>query len=317
MTGRARAATIAIATVITGCTAPHAPTELGVREVPSDLVLGHRPAVLAPPAPVPPAVLLVALAGGIVVTPPAVAVSRSTVAPPATDCPSADPLAPARREVRNTISAPPAAATYRYRNDGRYEVSGAHPASGAFPARSTRTIRAGPDATDGSWTFDVVAELVGTTTTTTYHVVPTATAAQGAGLYVRRIDAVAGSIHETFTPIPELLTLPFPAVPGTTFTAAATDPRSRIAMTYDGTVGQTARVDACGQWVDAISVAQANGRIVSPSTNEQFTARYAIATQYGGISVLDVVAVQGTEGDATVSRRNTATIGELPREPGR
>jgi hypothetical protein len=294
------------------CSGPRRPLELGVQEVGSDIVLGSRPATTVVPAPVPPVTLVAALPA----LAPSFGPSTTTTTVPAPACPAADPFAAPRLVAPTTVTQPPVAATYQYRNDGSFSVRGPDGREGHFPATSSRIV--GPPHTDatGAFTFTVHVEVLGTSTDTVYHVLPLASATQAAGLYVQSVTSTpAGGMASVFAPVPEMELLPFPAVPGTTFSVTAVDPRAAVTMRYSGAVAQKSRVDACGIPVDAVTVNLTDGSVLSPNSNETFTATYAIATQYGGLAVADTVKVAGTEGSDTVSRENRATINEVPKEP--
>src|SRR5436305_13187099 len=96
-----------------------------------------------------------------------------------------------------------------------------------LPVDSVRTVRNVVVASDGTFTYDVVAPLAGVVTTTTYRVVPESSVPSGAGLAGLFIAAVAtddGRARSTFAPTPALKLLDFPAVAGTSYTSAGTDP---------------------------------------------------------------------------------------------
>jgi hypothetical protein len=200
-------------------------------------------------------------------------------------CPALDPLAPAMRPISTDVAAPPVPAAYTYRTSGQLlDGQGAR----AVAATATHAVGNVKVVGPGEFTFDVTVDQGDHLTTTTYHVVPRTSVVPAPGLYIAKVDN--GDVVP-FTPKPELMLLPFPALRGTTFTAAGSDGATTIS--YDGLVDDTERVDACGQPVDGVVVRLSNGRASSARTDpgtfgpETFEAAYVIATQYGGLSVRD------------------------------
>lgn len=303
------------------CAGPRRPVEFGVKEVASDLVLGGKPPAPALlPAPVPPVAFTASLAD-LAPQPARAPAGTAPAFPPATPapavaCPAADPLAPIRVPAPNRITAPPQPATYSYRVTGADTVGGADPRSVSLPPTSTRTVRAINEASDGSFTFVVDATLGGETSSTTYHVVPAGPLVPQAGLFLSGMTTTAAGGQTSFTPRPELLLMPFPADPGATFTAAATDGVTTVKL--DGTVNQKARVDACGTPLDAVAI-HVEGTVSSAgprSRQDDVKADYFIASGFGGLSIQDSVALSSTilqDGAATsASRTLLATISRPP-----
>jgi hypothetical protein len=106
-------------------------------------------------------------------------------------------------------------------------------------------------------------------------------------------------------------------------------------MRYSGVVGVKARVDACGTFIDTITVkidgdvagkcrttpstvpSQAcdparGGQSVSPEGQSTFAAVYQLATQFGGLSVMDTVDITESRMGAGVHRHNQSTINSVP-----
>jgi len=306
------AAALALALTSAACAGPHKPFELGLKEVPSDLLLGDQAKHTALPAQLPPtAFLLTDLA-----PPPLPARAVETLPPPIPDvvarpslCPALDPLAPAKRPVTLDIAAPPVPATYAYRTAGQVLDGGGGRTLGNTATHTVGNVQTlGP----GEFTFDVTVRQDTSTTTTTYHVVPRTSAVVAPGLYIAKVDSGA---LVPFQPKPELLLVPFPALPGTTFNGAGSDGATTI--TFDGLVDLTERVDACGQPVDGIVVRLSNGRASSarpePGTAgaETFTATYVIATQYGGLSIRD--DFKGGSPAGVAARELHGTINQVPQ----
>jgi hypothetical protein len=305
--------------ILAGCSGPSRPFELGLKEIPSDLLLGSQTKAGPPlPAQLPPMTFFVSdLAGGPspfrpvddTLSPPIPEPPR----PPANPCREAPPLSSARRQIALDVSQPPVPATYTYRMTGTLFDGQGNRQLPPVATRDVRNGRATPN-TPGDFTFDVAVSQADRTTTTTYHVVPRTSAAVPPGLYIAKVDSGASM---PFTPKPELLLLPFPANTGTTFTAAGSD--GLTTLSYDGTVSQVDRVDACGEFVDAVTVVLKNGRASSGRAEagtavvENFEASYAIATQYGGLAVRDFF--QGGSPTGFAARRLEGVISQVPKDP--
>ncbi len=332
-------AVLAAAVATAGCAGPRAPLGVGIREVPSDIVLGDGrtapaepvvipvPPVALPLTPLPPAPSLRLPDRRPPERPQAPAAVPAPPAPPVEACPEADPRAAPPDEARNTVTAPPVPATYTFRSSGGYEITGADAATGRFPETSTRTVKNVHrlEKTAETWyRFDVEAVLGDLTTTTTYTIVPETdtpidSAAVGAGLYLTRLvsSSVTGE-PQRFEPAtdPGLLLLPFPAVPGHTWHAAGTDPQSGITLSYSGEVGPKVRVEACRVPLDAWPVhldgAFGTGGAVGPDGAQSFTADYAFGTAYGGLSLQDSVVMDRTSVGGNVHQEIAATINRRP-----
>jgi hypothetical protein len=330
-----------------GCARPKTDLDVGVRDVPTNVILGAqtKPPIIRHLAPLPP--LDLGIAGPSVITlieditePARPRASTTTTAPPVA-CPAADPRSPVALAAVAIPDRPPAAATYAFRNDGFFEQSGADAKKGLLPKPSTRTVgnvrAAGPD-----FTFDVGVAHGGVTTTTSYRSqsAPTAASqASDAGLYMVKIVTVdASGATSAFDPTPDLRLLPYPAQPGVVWRASGFDPVANVGMAYTGTLGNRVRVDACGAFVDAWAVRldgavgehpcpivegsdpttlcqdiEPGGQQVSPSARTTFRAEYGFATQYGGLAVTDKVNVAtGDAVSATRYSRNEAIIDRVP-----
>lgn len=344
---------IVTATVtLSACSGPQVPLDVGIKEVPGDIVLGGLEPI-AKSVPVPPV--------SLPVSPPAVddLVARTDDAPsdapdqlpddqPASSppsrpppgeptepiCPSADPRTAPAREARNRIALPPAEGTYQFRNEGRFEVSGANAVRGTFPVEAKRLVRnavrfTDPGSSKPAWfRFQVEASLTPlASTTTTYTLIPERSEpGPRPGLYISRVRTeFEDGTQEDFKPsnFPGLLLLPFPAVRGEAWETSGVDPRSGMAMAFRGRVGAKQRIDACGELLDAILVhidgefgpAGQRGVAVSPNAVTNFIAEYGIGTQFGGLLLLDRVDVVREYSTGTVHHRNQATIGGVPKPP--
>ena len=317
-----RAAWLVAAALLAGCAAPQRPLHLGFHEVPSNVILGAQPTPAGLPsapvvlgAPLPPPPLSVVALPPPVFAPATRTDPVLTVRVPVTPaCAPADPLRAPSLEAPAQISAPPAPATYLFRNVGSYTVSGADARKGRFPAVSLRTV-ARAAGVPSDFTFDVADSLGDVTTTTTYEVVTSALVptAVPAGIYLKAVKSARGAQTSTFAPSPSLLLAAFPLVRGASVTSSGVDPVTATAMRFTATVTGKARVDACGTPLDSWTVSLTQGTLVSPTENLTFTATYALGTQYGGLVLADATAFQGTEGSDGVSRDDAATITTAPR----
>lgn len=307
----------------TACAGPQRPVDLGLKEVPTDVVLGGHaspsPAAAAVPTPgpiaLPPPVSVVALPPPTFTTGPEPA---APVAPPtAAPCPAADPLQAPAREAPPQVPAPPAKASYVFRDDGSYRISGADARSGRFPATSRRLVGNVVRTSASSFSYDV-AELLGdVTTTTTYDVMGSSPlpAALPPGIYLKQVKSVRGSSSSTFAPAPELELAAFPLVRGASVTSSGVDPQSATSMQFTATVTGKARVDACGTPLDSWVLDLTKGKLLSPSQDLDFSATYAMGTQFGGLFLRERTVFAGTDGSEGVSRSNTATITTTPALP--
>lgn len=308
----------------TACAGPDRPLRVDFKEVPSNVVLGAQPsptpASTAPPAP---AVVVLPPPSVVTLPPPPFelppAGRRAAPAAPlptAPPCPTADPLEAPALEAPPRITARPAQAQYLFRNAGTFEVSGADARRGTFPAVSLRTVSGALEADSGSGFLFSVQEVLGEVTTTTTYLVavsqPLPTDLRP-GLYVYDVTSRGSDGQESvFTPVPSLQLAAFPLVRGEVVEARGADPTTQTVMTWTSTVTGKARVDACGTPLDSWVLDLTDGRLISPTQDLVFRATYAVGTQYGGVVLRDAVAFAGTDGDAGVSRSNTATINAEP-----
>jgi hypothetical protein len=311
----------------TACAGPDRPLSVDFKEVPSNVVLGTQtsptPTSTAPPVPT----VIVLPPPSVVTLPPPpfeIPPAGRPVAPPAplptaAPCPTVDPLEAPALEAPSRITARPASAAYLFRNSGTFEVSGADARRGTFPAVSLRTVSGALEADNGSGFLFTVQEVLGDVTTTTTYLVavsqplPTDPAP---GLYVYDVTSRGSDGQESvFTPVPSLQLAAFPLVRGAVVEARGADATTGTVMTWTSTVTGKARVDACGTPLDSWVLDLTDGRLISTTQDLAFRATYAVGTQYGGVVLRDAVAFAGTDGDAGVSRSNTATINVEPR-PG-
>lgn len=313
-------AVLVLAFATSACSGPHVPLEVGVKEIDTDVLIGPQRAlpIIVPrtgtqPGPV----------GfpGFVQPPIDVNVPPSPEPPPA--CPVADPLSPIAHEVSSTVVKPPVPRSYPFRNNGTWKVGNR---SGVFPAIATRRVEniVNP-APGGGFSFDVtIPDRAGSTTTTTYHVYPISAVpnAPDPGLYIEEVvTRTPGRTDQTFTPVPSLLLLPFPAAPSRTWSSRGVDPLHQTVEQFDATILQKAFIDACGTRLEAWKVFVSGGSIASPTTSISFSATLWIAPQYGGLLLQDKVdqsgaqQEEGTRDFVEVLSSNTATIRTAPGYP--
>lgn len=333
---RQLAGLVVTATALVACGQPSSPLAVGVREVRNDIVLGAQGdeseptgEPVATPPPLPPTAVVITVPPPEPRFPPSPTLSPTPPPPPPPPpppvCPEDNPLQAPRLEAPRTDIIPPVEETLSFRNDGLFSLSGANANEGVFTGDSERTVQDVLIADNGDFMYRVSAELGGTITTTTYEVRiepldQTVSPALGAaalqddrGIYITSVvtQAEDGSASR-FAPNPPLLLLPLPNSNGHTFEARGVDPFSGTTMSYNGTVGGTVRVNACGTPLQGLEVLLTDGQILGPDVNVQFEARYVLATQFGGISIQDEFNIAGTESGATSSRKNLAVINDLP-----
>lgn len=112
------------------------------------------------------------------------------------------------------------------------------------------------------------------------------------GLYMEKVERNDGTKFEP--PPPGMLLAKFPMEPGSTFDVAGTD--GVTTMVYRTTVKPRETVFACGTAISAWPVELSRGRLIDVKTGQtvEFSARYMVATQYGGLIVADSTHVKGT-----------------------
>lgn len=313
--GRVRLVVLLMLVVITGpaCSGPTHSLDVGIKEVPSDIVLGSPESGAPAPAPVPPAVPVVVGPGlppGLFAPPGAPARSSTTLPPK--PCPDTDPLMAPKRQATTTISDPPPEGTLPFRVQGGFSVSGPDAREGRFPADSTRTV-AQLHATGTGFTYEVAAALAGTTTTTGYQVINRSSVPGELGLYVTFIGTQSATgAKSSFHPALPMKLVDLPMIANNSVTAAGTDPISATTVSWSTTVKQKQRVAACGTMLDSITVVLDSGRVDGPDTDADFSATYSIATQFGGLSLADTVKIAGREGFDTIARDISSTVSADP-----
>jgi hypothetical protein len=335
---------VVLALLTAGCAGPRASLDFGAISVPTKVQFGANaqaalvtpplpPRGLAPPVFTTPTGNVLFTTGTVSSTPPAV---------PLGPCPPLSPLAVILAPAANNIAHPPVPATYHYRDDAAGTVN-SHPV--VFPKSSTETIQAvTTDTSSGTTTWKVVQKTGADTTTTSYQFVPATSLSQTAagpqpmaGLYVTGVTTQAGKAKATsFNPAPPgLLLLETPAGPGNQWSTSGTDPTTGVTEAWTATQQGNKVVNACGQAIEAVTVhvdgsvslsengaqpqhvttGQSIPNQVGTDTLESFVADYEIATQYGGLLVMDTVKYSGKQHGNQVDGHAKTTINELPKVP--
>ena len=342
LSGRRLLTIVVLVALTAACSGPREPLTVGVKDFPTDVVLGSQ----TDEAPLPPTFLppnaLPAPRAIISALPLPSDLTTPTTSRPSLPCPAADPLSAPRREATNAVFGPPAAGTYVYRNKGEIQISGANAQKLSVPAETRRTVQNVVTAPDGTFTYDVVSELGDTTTTTSYRTVPIEAGGGTGGIFITAITTKTGQEEEErFDPSPDLELLRFPIEVGAKWTAVGADPAARTTMTYTATVQVKQRVDACGTLLDG-QVVRIDGNIApcvdvkppgaappgAPSVKQcppsgagatfrdngasTFTATYVFGTQYGGLALMEDTVVDSNEGGAGAHREMVSTINSEP-----
>ncbi|HXA29219.1 MAG TPA: hypothetical protein VN193_10790 [Candidatus Angelobacter sp.] len=328
MLHRRRACVVLAALSLTAC-GPAAPFRLAVHAVPGDVEYGAQtqqqaqPGVAAgpPAAPLPPGAP--PLIYGAPSPAPPVTFAPTPAATPASLCPTAPVDAVAAIAADPSASTPPAAATYPWREHGSYQLGGA--AARQFPPTLTHTVAnvSAPDATTGSYTFDVGTTAGGLTglqqVTSSYQVIPPpqgTTDVQGvntskaAGLYLTAMVVRDANLPSARVArfAPPILLMQFPGTDLPSWTTTGTDSASGTTIELSAAVTRRVSVDACGTVVDAWEVS-ASGTLVGPDQNLTLNhLTYDVATQYGGLIVAESDDVSGTETSGTTMQSIAATV---------
>jgi hypothetical protein len=229
-------------------------------------------------------------------------------------CPEAALNAFPAREAGFNVDALPRAGLSRWRREGTQTltaVPGITLPVGGFETRAVRRVTA---VSDARFTYQTVQpgsaqQTVVTTwtvntaaTSTTVNTVAGPSARTGdpeRGLVLSKVDTydAKGKPVGTFAPSPGILILPLPVVAGEQWTAAGLDPSTGQVLQHQGTVRGRERVDACGDVIDGWRVDGSetlqNAAGVQAGTR---TYNYIVATQLGGIVILEDVDGQTPDG---------------------
>ena len=323
MTHRTRvSALLLVVSMAAGACGPDVPLEVGVRDYSTDIVYGSQRQPPPLPPPVPAANPEPGFPGFIVPPPPIVVTQqpgsepapRPVPPPPAAACPTDDPLDFPRQPATRTVSGPPAAGVYLFRQQGTVSIAG-QPAQ-ALPAESSREVRNVVPAANNEVTYDVVIESLGDVTTSSYAARQSTGDPSLDGVFLTRVVTrrANGGVDE-FTPTRGVRIIAVPAGPAASWNDVGTDPLRATSMVVQGQVTDKGRVNACGTPLDSWTV-KVTGRLLGPGKDLTVTATYQVATQFGGFVLADDVAITGTDGGVRVDLRSAATVNAIePRPP--
>ena len=264
--------------LLTSC-GPEKKVTLGVRDVPTDILLsGATPpspsaSPLAPPPPTPPGFPFVPTPvapvpgnGGFVPLPPE---PSEAPPPPPVSCPQAAPFVAPRYEAGIRPTAKPVAAAYDVRTSGEFDITGAHAGKGLYPTAGRREIKDVADLPGAAgWTY-VIADETGLSTS--YQVVPRQLANEETpvdsanqpvptqpGIYISKFSykRTDGSTL-VLDPEPSLMVAKLPFAAGERWTSRGVDAATGISVVVNGQTGigaeyrpSRANVDACGTLLD-------------------------------------------------------------------
>ncbi|HVE75572.1 MAG TPA: hypothetical protein VND22_02265 [Actinomycetota bacterium] len=314
----------------TACAGPKIPLEVGVKEYPTDVILGAQPEPAPPPPPS--ANLTPGFPGFLQPPPPTRELPPEPIRVP---CPEAHPFTAPKERAPNRATQAPQPASYKFRNNGTFAVTNTANGKvvrGAYPAESDRKVLNPQRSDQGGFSFQVEIPQGDRTTTTHYSVTPESPIPSQAGLFIRQIvTRYPDGSADPFDPVgPGLKLIEFPAEPGKNWDTAGTDPDG-TAMLFHARIGievadgddvntdpdieAVVRIDACGEFIQAWLIEVTGGRIVGPGKDITFRALYAVATQFGGLIVYDNVCMSGTDNGNQISNCNEATINSVPKPP--
>jgi hypothetical protein len=251
-------------------------------------------------------------------------------------CPSAPPTAAAEKPVDVTISGPVEEGTYVWKRVGTQTKP--NPAGGdpikteikGFEKRIIRNVQKVDDANDpDAYSFEMVQTLIDRPViqVRTFLVKPhTSAQYQTGGVYaidnprvnepeggvslikVENLDENGSSLG-TFEPVTGLLYLGLPVDASESFRTSATDPKTGQTIVQDSAVKGHSRIDACGDLVDGWRVESTQTR---SDAGGSVAYNYLIATQYGGVPILEEIHTTGADGTAFDV---TFSLGQLHPDP--
>lgn len=329
---RLAAAMVVVVLVAPACIRPPR-AGVNVKSITTELVFGVPPDETAvTPAntslePEAPTGLIVTSTGPAITPRPAVRPS------PSPQCREAGPTDFPDQSATTVVNGRPKEGQYRWNVEGSQSVTGVGQVP--LPTTTRRSVREVKGASDAFTFVTEERELVFGSTTivrTTYEVRSVAGSGRDPGIYLARIERIAGGRTSVFAPQPPVLYLPTPvqigAPPGPGGTRAqdqidsvGIDPTTLQALRHTGNVTKRQRVDACGKVLDSWFV-DASQEFVDPDgQTERRNYDYGVATQYGGLIVLEHVQTPcGSEDDAgkcnpAPTLSFVAGIGQIDPEP--
>ena len=307
-----------LALAATAC-GPHVALHLNMREVdltfPRVLTPAQNlvpPAPLTIPVPVPPIPVFTTPIQPVVPPPP-----------PTNVCPKAGPFAVPAEPVSVLLDKPPAPATYFQSSKGSYSGSTATPAAGQLTSPYVSALTSLPATTSqlgqqsDNWLVTRTDTKTGASEVESFQLALPSSSAQAVspGLYLSGLkwkDPVRGG-DLTFVPSGsglEILPSPVSTSSNPSFASSATDPNTFTTLSAAGTVTGQQRIDICGTLVDTYTT-QLTGTLTSPSFQSQFTWRFQVATEYGGVVVEDDLTLKNPAGlnwDRTLHDLNTPEV---------
>jgi hypothetical protein len=314
----ARPLLLCVLLALTACAGPKERLDFGGKSVPINVAFGKPPAAKGYKPP--PGTTLQPAPGGVGVVPfvPRSAVPSGTAAPvplptqSAVDCPAQDPFKFPRREATNVVENDAPEGEFPFRTTGSYTVNGKKTPYTQIVFETVKRLE--PDAT-GRKRFSVHSTLLGVAYTITYVVTPPPDPNVPGEVGLESIvQNSAGSAGASFTPAKPLRLLQLRAEQGVTWTDATSDPLSASSAYVNGTISGKARINACGQPVEAWKT-QITQRLVTPGQDITSTRTLYIATGYGGLLVGDETSYTGSAGGDTVSGQSTTLIDVDPAAP--
>ena len=253
-------------------------------------------------------------------------------------CPAAPPTAAAEVPAEASISGPVREGVYVWQREGSQitpNPTGGEPVTqkiSGFEKRIIRNVQPYDDPFDpDAYTFEMVQTLVdrpvlqvrtflvkplssgqlapdaGSTSPVDE---PTITEPE-AGISLIKVEEETenGEGLGTFEPATGLLMLGLPVAPSLAFQSQAIDPKSGQAIAQDGVVRGRARIDACGDLVDGWRVETNQTR---SDVAGQVAYNFVIATQYGGVPILEEVSTVNADG---IETNVIFTLGQLHPDP--
>lgn len=253
---------------------------------------------------------------------------------PEETCPKAPPTAGALDPAEATITGMPKEGTYLWQRLGTQRTPSGEEVITTeikgFEKRQIRNVQPIDDPFDeNAYTFEMVQALLDrpVVQVRTFKVKPQTSAqvAPGGAVVVdepRANDPEGGvsliKIQEfdqngqslgSFTPSSGLLLVGLPIDPAETFQSVATDPKTGQTIVQDAAVRGRGRVDACGDLVDGwrVESKQTRSDVVG-----EVTYNYLLATQYGGMPILEEISTVSADG---VETNVIFTLGQLEPDP--
>ena len=336
----------AFAACATAC-GPTIPIVAGLKEAGADIFFG-RPA--PSPAPIP---LNLPIEP---VFPPPILPIPEVMPTIQLRCPTASPLAFPAHEAAETPPGPPKAGTYEYRYKGQILKNPGTSAQVTQLAIQTYGARivsnVVPNASNGSYTFDVTEKLGLITQMNSYEVFPQSVAASTLpagvnpdnGIYLTAMQSA--TLAQTFRPVTPIELMSLPATNGPmTLRGTGTDGNTTMTITPNNqgpaeiyanaptpvptpTPADTTNsynagrvtIDACGTVLQGWKVLL-TGTIETAAgagPNQKFSIEQDYGTQYGGLSLHDFVQFDWTDAQsqAPMEEQLEATIDQEPKLAG-